>query len=330
MQGLRNVLNALGSTATVTYHDGAERPAAAALAASSDIAVIMVGDTHTEGADRSSLSLPGNQDALVSAVAAANRRTIVVLKNGGPVLMPWIGQVPAVLEAWYPGSEDGNAVARLLFGVVNPSGKLPITFPQAEGDVPARTPAHWPGVKVNGVPTVAYSEGLQVGYRWYDAQGIEPLFPFGYGLSYTTFSLSSLETTPAVTDGTTPIRVEFWLENTGKRLGAEVAQLYLGLPAATGEPPKRLVAFRKIWLEPGVRAKLTLTIDPNATHRPLSYWDSSRRGWAIADGAYAVCLGTSAGDIAAASTFVVARAGAATVEEGRRRVDVCRTPGRKR
>ena len=146
MQGLRNALSALGSTATVTYHDGADPPAAAALAASSDVAVVMVGDTLTEGADRSNLSLPGNQDALVSAVAAANPRTIVVLKTGGPVLMPWIGQVRAVLEAWYPGSEDGNAVARLLLGIANPSGKLPITFPRAEGDVPARTTAQWPGV----------------------------------------------------------------------------------------------------------------------------------------------------------------------------------------
>ena len=238
MQGLRNALSALGSTATVTYHDGADLPAAAVLAASSDVAVVMVGDTLTEGADRSNLSLPGNQDALVSAVAAANPRTIVVLKTGGPVLMPWIGQVRAVLEAWYPGSEDGNAVARLLLGIANPSGKLPITFPRAEGDVPGRTTAQWPGVAVNGVPTATYSEGLQVGYRWYDAQGIKPLFPFGFGLSYTTFSLTRLKTIPAVTDGTTPIQVEFWLENTGKRPGAEVPQLYLGLPLATGETAK--------------------------------------------------------------------------------------------
>ena len=260
----------------------------------------------------------------MSAVAAANPRTIVVLKTGGPVLMPWIGQVRAVLEAWYPGSEDGNAVARLLLGIANPSGKLPITFPRAEGDVPARTTAQWPGVRVNGVPTAAYSEGLQVGYRWYDAQGIKPLFPFGFGLSYTTFSLSRLETTPAVTDGTTPIQVEFWLENTGKRPGAEVPQLYLGLPLATGGPPKRLVAFKKMWLGPGEGAKMTLTIDPNATNRPLSYWDGNTRGWAIANGRYEVCLGTSAGDIAAVGAFVVTRSGAASVDDGRRRADACR------
>ena len=319
IQGLRNVLTALGSTATVTYDDGADPPAAAALAASSDIAIVMVGDTLTEGADRSNLSLPGNQDALVSAVATANPRTIVVLKNGGPVLMPWIDQVRGVLEAWYPGSEDGNVVARLLLGITNPSGKLPITFPKAESDVPARTTAQWPGVPVNGVATAKYSEGLQVGYRWYDAQDIKPLFPFGFGLSYTTFSLSRLETAPAVTDGTTPIRVEFWLENTGRRAGAEVPQLYLGLPSATGEPPKRLVGFKKVWLDPGERTKVTLMIDPDATNRPLSYWESELGDWAVANGTYKVYLGSSAGDIAATGAFIIIRPGATRVNDGRRR-----------
>lgn len=311
MQGLRNVLTELRSTATVTYHDGAVLPAAAALAASSDIAIVMVGDTLTEGADRPNLSLPGNQDALVSAVAAANPRTIVVLKNGGPVLMPWLGQVRAVLQAWYPGSEDGNAVAGLLLGVSNPSGKLPITFPRTESDVPARTTAQWPGVPVNGVATATYSEGLQVGYRWYDAQNIKPLFPFGFGLSYTTFSLSHLETAPAVTDGTTPIRVEFWLENTGRRAGAEVPQVYLGLPSTTGEPPKRLVGFKKVWLDPGERTKVTLMIDPDATNRPLSYWESELGDWAVANGTYKVYLGSSAGHIAATGAFIIVRPGAA-------------------
>ena len=126
---------------------------------------------------------------MISAIVAANPHTVVVLKDGGPVLMPWIDQVPAVLEAWFPGQEDGNIVADLLFGLANPSGKLPVTYPKAEGDVPAHTPGQWPGVDVNGVPTVTYSEGLEIGYRWYDAQGIQPLFPFGYGLSYTTFSI---------------------------------------------------------------------------------------------------------------------------------------------
>ncbi len=312
MQGLREVLDRLGSSATVTYNDGAETAAAAALAASSDIAIVMVGDNHTEGADRSNLSLPGAQDALVSAVATANARTIVVLKNGGPVLMPWIDQVRAVLEVWYPGSEDGNAVARLLFGFANPSGKLPVTFPKAAGDVPARTPAQWPGLTVNGIPTARYSEGLEVGYRWYDAQQLKPLFPFGFGLSYTTFALSHLEATPVVADGKTPIRVEFRLENTGRRAGAEVAQLYLGLPAMAGEPPKRLVGFKKVWLNPGERTTVTLTIDPNATNRPLSYWDNSIRDWAIANGTYLVYLGTSAGDIAETGGFVIRGSGPAS------------------
>jgi beta-glucosidase len=309
--------DSLGSTATVTYDDGADPPAAAAWLVC-PISRSSWSATLTEGADRSNLSLPGNQDALVSAVATANPRTIVVLKNGGPVLMPWIDQVRAVLEAWYPGSEDGNVVARLLLGITNPSGKLPITFPKAESDVPARTRAQWPGVPVNGVATAKYSEGLQVGYRWYDAQNIKPLFPFGFGLSYTTFSLSRLETAPAVTDGTTPIRVEFWLENTGRRGGAEVPQLYLGLPSATGEPPKRLVGFKKVWLDPGERTKVTLMIDPDATNRPLSYWESELGDWAVANGTYKVYLGNSAGDIAATGAFIIVRPGATRVD-GRRR-----------
>jgi len=148
-----------------------------------------VGDVEKEGADRPNMSLTGNQDALVQAVVAANPHTIVVVDSGAPVLMPWVDSVPAVLEAWYPGEEDGNALASILFGDVNPSGKLPVTFPRTETQTPVSTPDRCPGV--NG--TAHYSEGLQVGYRWYDAQGQDPLFPFGYGLSYTTFRMRDLD-----------------------------------------------------------------------------------------------------------------------------------------
>jgi hypothetical protein len=156
----------------------------------------MVGDLSAEGVDRSTLLLPTvnsvDQNALVVAVAAANPKTIVVLKNGGPVLLPWLNQVPAVLEAWYPNQEDGNVVARLLFGLVNPSGKLAITFPTGEREATTSTVSQWPGITVNGILTATYSEGLQMGYRWYDANGVKPQFPFGFGLSYTTFSISNL------------------------------------------------------------------------------------------------------------------------------------------
>ena len=198
LQGLQNVLSQLGSSANVTMlianTDGSNNAEAAALAATSDVAIVMAGVVTSEGQDRPNLSLPNNQDALISAVGAANpQHTVLVLKDGDAVLMPWINQVPAILEAWYPGEEDGNVVADLLFGVTNPSGRLPITYPVNARDMPTNTPEQFPGVLVDGVPTVTYSEGLKTVYRWYESQGIAPLFPFGYGLSYTTFRISHLE-----------------------------------------------------------------------------------------------------------------------------------------
>jgi beta-glucosidase len=300
LQGLNNVLGKLGSSATVTLfiaaNNGSNNAAAAALAASSDVTIVMAGVVTSEGSDRPSISLPSNQDALISAVAAANPRTVVVLKDGDAVLMPWIAQVPAVLEAWYPGEEDGNVVADLLFGVTSPSGKLPITYPVNAGDVPAHTTAQYPGVVINGIPTATYSEGLETGYRWYEAQNITPLFPFGFGLSYTTFAISKLVVTPKVSDGTHPILVQFFVQNTGSKPGAEVPQVYLGLPAATGEPPKRLVAFTKLSLNPGEKVHVQLVVDPAATNHPLSYWDTAQSDWATADGEYAVYVGNSSAD----------------------------------
>jgi beta-glucosidase len=208
----------------------------------------LTSDISLEGEDRASLSLPVvdgvNQDALIAAVAEANPHTVVVLNDGGPVLMPWLSRVAAVLEAWYPGQEDGIAVANLLFGIVNPSGKLPITFPTAEKECAVSSAEQWPGVMIGGVGTTTYTEGLQMGYRWYDAHGTAPQFSFGYGLSHTTFSISQLKVTKK-TDRTKPIEVQFVVQNTGQRAGSEVPQVYLGLPASTGEPPQRLVAFQK-------------------------------------------------------------------------------------
>ncbi|HEY3481781.1 MAG TPA: glycoside hydrolase family 3 C-terminal domain-containing protein, partial [Streptomyces sp.] len=267
--------------AVVTLDDGSDVARAAAAARAADVSVVMVGDNETEGKDRPSLALEGNQDALVTAVAAANPHTVVVVKSGGPVLMPWASSVPAILQAWYPGQQDGAAVAGVLFGDVNPSAKLPITFPAAETDTPANTAARFPGV--NGV--AEYSEGLQVGYRWFDAQGKEPLFPFGYGLSYTTFAFSGLSV-HNTGDGAT---ATFTVRNTGHRAGAEVAQLYLGFPAAAGEPPRQLKGFSRVSLAPGRSQRVTIRLDA----RDFSVWDAGHHAWAPVKGGFTVQVGDS-------------------------------------
>ena len=273
---------------------------AAALAARSDVAVVVVRDYRSEHADLPSLTLSNEQDLLVQTVVAANPRTIVVLATGGPVLLPWLEQVPAVLESWYGGQEMGNALADILFGDVNPSGKLPVTFPRSDHDTPVSSPEQY----AHGDDFVAsFSEGLGVGYRGYDQFGIEPLFPFGYGLSYTSFAYSQLEVEPETTDGTGVLRVRFTVTNSGACAGAEVAQVYLGLPAGTGEPPRRLVGWAKVELEPGETRQVTVALDPNAASRPLSYWDMSANGWEIASGDYTVYVGASSRDIRLISTL---------------------------
>jgi beta-glucosidase len=267
--------------AVVTLDDGSDVARAAELARTADVSVVMVGDNETEGKDRPSLALDGNQDALVTAVAEANSHTVVVVKSGGPVLMPWAARVPAILQAWYPGQQDGAAVAGVLFGDVNPSAKLPITFPAADTDTPANTPAQFPGV--GGVAT--YSEGLQVGYRWFDAQGRAPLFPFGHGLSYTTFAYSGLSVR-TTGDGAT---ATFTVRNTGQRAGTEVAQLYLGFPAAAGEPPRQLKGFERVALAPGQSRRVTIRLDARA----FSVWDTVSHAWRPVRGAFTVSAGGS-------------------------------------
>jgi beta-glucosidase len=267
--------------AVVTLDDGSDPARAASLAHTADVAVVMVGDNETEGKDRPSLALDGDQDALVTAVAAANPHTVVVVKSGGPVLMPWASSVPAILQAWYPGQQDGAAVASVLFGDVNPSAKLPITFPAADADTPANTAAQFPGV--NGVAT--YSEGLQVGYRWFDAQGRTPLFPFGYGLSYTTFAFSGLSVHNTGHGAT----ATFTVRNTGKRAGAEVAQLYLGFPAAAGEPPRQLKGFSRVELAPGQARRVTIEL----AARDFSVWDTGSHAWQPVRGGFTVQVGDS-------------------------------------
>jgi beta-glucosidase len=298
LQGIQQT--ALANGDKVVYADGSATADAVAAASAADVAVVFANDAEAEGSDRQSLSLGGgactllfcvaspvDQDELIASVAAANPKTVVVLQTGGPVLMPWLGSVKAVLETWYPGQEDGNAVAAQLLGEVNPSGKLPQTFPRSERDLPTQTPRQYPGV--NG--HVEYSEGLLVGYRWYDRKDIEPLFPFGHGLSYTTFRYSGLTVTK---DGDT-VELEFRLTNTGSRAGAEVAQAYVRAPGSTGEPPRQLKAYAKVFLQPGQQRLVRLTLAPRA----FAFWDTSQdpHGWTIADGDYSISIGSSSRDL---------------------------------
>jgi|WetSurMetagenome_2_1015567.scaffolds.fasta_scaffold41771_2 beta-glucosidase len=272
-----------------------------------------------------SSNAPGNSQtvAMITGILAARSKTgksmaaktaLVLKDNGGVALDPaLLGPAgPAILEAWFPGQEDGHIVADLLLGVVNPSGKLPFTFARAgQGFLDwVKTDASlFPGVRnAAGQPEVTYKEGLNIGYRWYDARGVAPAFPFGHGLSYTTFKISGLDVGPRVSDGGTPITVQFVVQNTGGRAGAEVAQVYLGLPAGMGEPPKRLVGFEKVTLKPGERKVVRITIDPKASHHPLGHWDASRQGWAVADGEYTVFAGTSSRSLPLSASVTV-RAG---------------------
>ena len=269
----------------VSLSDGSSLTAAASVAQSADVAIVMVGDDEAEGADHP-ISLSGNQDALVQAVAAANARTIVVLKSGSAILMPWVQNVAAILEAWYPGEEDGNAVAAVLFGDVNPSGKLPMTFPAALADLPANTPAQYPGV--NGIAN--YSEGVFVGYRHFDAGNIAPLFPFGFGLSYTTFQYSNLA---IVTTGQ-GTNVDFDVTNIGSVAGAEIAQVYVAIPPnPVTQPPKQLKGFQKIFLQPQQTGHVHLLLDARA----FAYWDVNTHLWAWAQGNYQILVGASSRDI---------------------------------
>jgi beta-glucosidase len=293
VQGIKNVV---GSGVPVTYNDGSDTAAAAAAATAADVAIVMVGNKDREGADRSSLALGAGQDALISTVAAANPHTVVVLKTGGPVLMPWLSSVPAVLEAWYPGEEDGNAVADLLFGKANPSGHLTMSFPRNEVDTPASTPAQYPGVS----GTVHYTEGLQVGYRWYDAQQVKPLFPFGFGLSYTTFSFANLSM-PAAPDGNGRLAVSLDVTNTGTRAGADVVQVYVSAPASAGEPPKQLKGFAKVQIGAGQTRHVTITLQDRA----FSVWSTSGNKWTPVPGAHTVLVGDSSRNLPLKGTVTV-------------------------
>lgn len=279
--------------ADVTFDAGADPDSAAAAAKAADVAIVFVLQPTSEGGDLESLTLPDGQDELVARVAAANSRTIVVVESGGPALMPWAGRVGAILEAWYPGIRGGQAIANLLFGRVNPSAKLAVTFPKSEADLPHPELRVPPG----GIPSpmqaimnppppfpVRYDEGLKVGYKWFDAEKIEPLFPFGFGLSYTSYAYSDLRVV-----GGSSLQVSFTVRNTGRRAGKEIAQVYLSFPEAAGEPPKRLIGWEKVALTPGRSKIISFTVDPLY----LSIFNASSDRWEIVPGEYEVKAGPS-------------------------------------
>jgi beta-glucosidase len=276
--------------------------AAAALAKASDVAVVVVRDYESEQYDRPSLALPNNQDQLIREVAAANPRTILVNMTGQPITMPWLGSVPAVLQAWYAGQEQGNVIARILFGDVNPSGKLPITFPQNQEQTPTdNRQDQYPGLN----DKVSYSENVYVGYRWYDANGLEPLFPFGYGLSYTTFQYGKLQVQNQ------PAAVSFNLTNSGPRTGSEAVQVYVGpLAKNAATPPKQLAGFTKVRLEPGATTRVTVALNPKA----LAHWDVATHAWVVSPGQVPVYVGSSSRDIRLSGTITATtqNVGAAT------------------
>ncbi|MGH7994267.1 MAG: glycoside hydrolase family 3 C-terminal domain-containing protein, partial [Limisphaerales bacterium] len=294
--------------ANVTDEDRSRLIKEAVAAAKSADVVIYVGGLNRrsgfdcEGSDRKDIKLPAGQDKLLAQIVSANPRTVVVLIGGGAVEMDdsWLSRVPALLYAWYPGIEGGNALARALFGDVNPSGKLPCTFPKRLADTPAATLNAYPGEK----GTVVYKEGLLVGYRWYDTKDIEPLFPFGYGLSYTHFAYTNLNLVQNSGAPGLPLTVEFEIANTGDRAGAEVAEIYVQ-PVNPGvfRPVKELKGFAKVFLQPGEKQPVAVTLDKNA----FSYYDVGTRCWVAAKGEYKILVGRSSRDIPLTGDFHLAQ-----------------------
>lgn len=285
--------------AKVEFDSGANLESAAALAKKSDVAIVFAYQWESEGMDLENLSLPVKQDDIIAAVAAANAKTIVVLETGTAVTMPWLDKVGAVLEAWYAGSKGAEAVANILAGDVNPSGKLPMTFPKSEADLPHPVLVR-PGPGQTGEAavmktgeakatfSVTYDEGLKVGYKWYDAEKKAVLFPFGYGLSYTTFAYSGLKVTPGK-----ETTVSFSVKNTGSRAGGEIAEVYAALPASAGEPPKRLVGWSKFWLKAGESKEVSVSVDA----KYLSIFDEAADGWKLVPGGYTFMVGGSSQEL---------------------------------
>jgi beta-glucosidase len=306
-------IRAAAPNATVTYDAGTSSSSAAAAAARANVAIVFVSQWTSEGMDMPNLNFtdvihltPIYQDAVVYAVASANPHTIVVMENGGAQILPWLNGVNVVLEAWFPGIRGAQAIANILFGKVNPSGKLPITFPLVISQLPR--PAI-PGSNSTNTPfrTDYTIDGLKVGYKWFDSNHYTPEFPFGFGLSYTTFQFSNIALVNNLTATNPNFQVTFDLTNAGSVAGAEVAQVYLALPASTNEPPKRLVGWQKVPLTPGQRQSVTVEVDENDSSHPLSYWDTDSNSWLTAPGTYTVYVGNSsaASSLQVAGTFQI-------------------------
>jgi beta-glucosidase len=288
--------------AKVQFDPGTDYSSAAALAKTSDVAIVFAYQWESEDMDLDSLSLPEHQDALIAAVAAANPHTIVVLETGSSATMPWAGDVSAIVEAWYAGSAGADALANVIFGDVNPSAKLPVTFPKSDADLPHRSivkpprestthgePDAWKKIAA-GLPAfqTTYDEGLKVGYKWYDAEKKQVLFPFGYGLSYSTYSYANLRVTPGATPGS-KISLTFTITNTSNRAGAEIAEVYAALPAAAAEPPKRLVGWNKVKLNPAESKDVVVEVDP----KYLSIFNVDQNAWQLVPGDYTIMVGGS-------------------------------------
>ena len=290
------------SKARIVYHDGKDAASAAKLAAASDVAIVFGNQWMAESIDAPDLNLPNKQDALIAAVAKANAKTVVVLQTGGPVVMPWLSNVGAVVEAWYPGTNGGAAIARVLTGEVNPSGRLPATFPASVAQLPRPVIDGDAVTKdeniIEKLATDYNIEGAAIGYKWFDLKGHKPLFPFGYGLSYTSFAYSDLSAAKSA-DGA-GIDVSFSVQNTGKRDGKAVGQVYVSPAAGGWEAPKRLGGWDKVAVKAGASGKAKLKIDPRLL--ALSYIAS--KSWKIAGGEYIVTLAESAGAKPAATVKV--------------------------
>ena len=290
-------IQAIASDAEVTYVSGDDAAAAAAAVRGADLAVVFATQWTTEAQDVENVSLPDGQDALISAVAAANDKTVVVLETGGPVLMPWLGSVPAVLQAWYPGQRGGEAIARILFGDVNPSGRLPITFPRSADQAVREHPVGLDALRASEAASnpgagssaafasfdVQYPEGSDVGYRWYDLKDQAPLFPFGYGLSYTDFAYTGL-----TVEGGQTVTVSVEVTNAGDRPGIETPQLYVTAEKGV----RRLAGWARVALAPGETRRVTITAEP----RILAEYDVALPGWRIAAGPHAVAVARNAID----------------------------------
>ena len=298
---LRYLTEQAANDAKVSFDAGTDVAEAAKAAAGAEVAIVFVTQWMSEGMDRPTLSLPENQDALVEAVAKANPNTVVVLETGGPVSMPWHARVKGIVEAWYPGIGGGEAIANVLFGRVNASGKLPVTFAADDAQLPHPQVAGLTtttgnngmngggdhGMRSKNFPVDYNVEGMKVGYKWFEAKDETPLFPFGFGLSYTSFAYSGLTVTPGAES------VSFEVKNTGQRAGDEIAEVYVTLPKSADEPFRKLVGFERVSLAAGASEMVTVPIQPLY----LKVFSTEKNGWERLDGAYRIEVGGSSAEL---------------------------------